>query len=602
EPERRRPPDRAPHRQRRAPHLWLPGRRDQRDHGRPEPRRRRHRRRRAAGVRAGPSRGDGGLHGVRAREVLRRGRSLPGDVGARCDPPAQRPLRRQARSPAGGGDRRPAGAQRAGRQLPAGGRPRLAVQGRRPRVRAHGDRPDADPPPRRSRRADRARRAHRHLPDRAQRPAGAGRGGAGAPGARDGPLGRRLQRVLAAAERRRAAPGGGGARRGPARRDPRRRGGAGRDRRGHRDRRAARRGHREGAARQGRGARRRAVRHRLDRPAGHEAQLGPDGGLRHPADGRLELSVCGVPARGGPGARGADRHRRADDRHPLPDGGQPRRRQRADAARADRAGEAQDRPHVARDRRDRRRGLVEGARGAGDERRRPDQPAARLLGAELAPARELHPVGRLRLGRELVRPRPEAAARHEGVGIGHAGVDGLRRSVRDRREVRPSRSRRDRVGRRRRDADERHQRAHHDRQVLAALERPAPDRPGAQQPRPQPGHLGAARDGGRPEVRRLPEPARLPLRALCRTGGPARDPRRAARGRGGGVGRRAGGRSSRRAGCPDRPRDRGAAAAHHLRAGTVAGRRAARRRPGRPADHQAQPAREDARAPAAPLL
>ena len=33
---------------------------------------------------------------------------------------------------------------------------------------------------------------------------------------------------------------------------------------------------------------------------------------------------------------------------------------------------------------------------------------------------------------------------------------------------------------------------------------PAPDRAGAQQQRPQPGHLGAAGDGGRPQVRGLP--------------------------------------------------------------------------------------------------
>ena len=69
-----------------------------------------------------------------------------------------------------------------------------------------------------------------------------------------------------------------------------------------------------------------------------------DAGVRHAADGRLELPVLGVPARGGPGARGADRHRRQDDRDPLPDGGQPDRRQRRDAARADPAAPAQERP------------------------------------------------------------------------------------------------------------------------------------------------------------------------------------------------------------------------------------------------------------------
>ena len=95
----------------------------------------------------------------------------------------------------------------------------------------------------------------------------------------------------------------------------------------------ARRGRREGAARQGRRARRPAVRDRLDRPAGDAAELGPDDGLRHAADGRLELPVLGVPARGGQGARRADRPRRAHDRHPLPDGGPARRRRGGDAAR-----------------------------------------------------------------------------------------------------------------------------------------------------------------------------------------------------------------------------------------------------------------------------
>ena len=45
---------------------------------------------------------------------------------------------------------------------------------------------------------------------------------------------------------------------------------------------------------------------------GTQAELGHDDGLRHAADGRLELSVLRVPARGGAGARRADRHRRPD--------------------------------------------------------------------------------------------------------------------------------------------------------------------------------------------------------------------------------------------------------------------------------------------------
>ena len=70
-----------------------------------------------------------------------------------------------------------------------------------------------------------------------------------------------------------------------------------RDRRGARGGRPARRRRRQGAARQGGAARRPAVRHRLDRPARHQAELGPDEELRHAADGGLELPVRGVPAR-----------------------------------------------------------------------------------------------------------------------------------------------------------------------------------------------------------------------------------------------------------------------------------------------------------------
>ena len=58
-------------------------------------------------------------------------------------PPAQRPVRRQARPRPGGRDRRPDQPHRDGRQLPAGGRPAQPVQGRRQRLRADGDGPRA---------------------------------------------------------------------------------------------------------------------------------------------------------------------------------------------------------------------------------------------------------------------------------------------------------------------------------------------------------------------------------------------------------------------------------------------------------------------------
>ena len=76
-----------------------------------------------SGADPGAPRGDGRLHGLRARQVHRRGRRLPRDLGPGRDPPAERPLRREARPPAGRRDRRPAGAGGARRRLPAGGRP-----------------------------------------------------------------------------------------------------------------------------------------------------------------------------------------------------------------------------------------------------------------------------------------------------------------------------------------------------------------------------------------------------------------------------------------------------------------------------------------------
>ena len=198
------------------------------------------------------------------------------------------------------------------RRLPAGGRPRLAVQGRRARVRADGHRRR-----RRSRhlidRAMRIARAERtrDVRDRPQRRAGAGRGGApprehgtvhsgvGYAAPRVVPHDDDLERaadILNEGEQVAilSAPGALDA--------------ADEVDRG---RRAARRRRREGAARQGGAARRPAVRHRLDRPARHQAELGHDAGLRHAADGRLELPVLRVPAQGGPGARRADRHRPA---------------------------------------------------------------------------------------------------------------------------------------------------------------------------------------------------------------------------------------------------------------------------------------------------
>ena len=59
------------------------------------------------------------------------------------------------------------------------------------------------------------------------------------------------------------------------------------------------------------------------------------------------------------------------------------------------------------------------------------------------------------------------------------------------------------LGRRRRDADEQHGRADHRRQILAGVGKPELDLLRLQQRGSEPGHLGAAGDGRRPEIRRL---------------------------------------------------------------------------------------------------
>ena len=95
------------------------------------------------------------------------------------------------------------------------------------------------------------------------------------------------------------------------------------------------------------------------------------------------------------------------------------------------------------------------------------QSAARDLGAVAAPARPRHRDQRLRLLRQLVCARSEDAARHDGLAVRRPCLDGRRRALRDRRQVRPSRPAGDRAGRRRRDADEQHGRADHGREILA---------------------------------------------------------------------------------------------------------------------------------------
>ena len=174
---------------------------------------------------------------------------------------------------------------------------------------------------------------------------------------------------------------------------------------------------------------------------GTEAELDDDERVRHAADGRVELSLSGVPARGGQGARRADRHRRPDAAHALSDGGEPRRRQRGDAARAAAAAAAQDGSVVAREDRDRTsRDWWERDRSARDERRpnpinpqrvfwelSPRLPDDCILSADSGTAASWY-------ARDLKIRRGMMA-----IAVRQPGDDGPGGAVRDRREVRVSR-------------------------------------------------------------------------------------------------------------------------------------------------------------------
>ena len=325
-----------------TPHLRLSRRRHQR-HPRRLPRARRRDR-----VRPGRPRGARGVHGVRAREVQRRRRRLPRDLRAGRDPPPQRALRRQARPSAGRRDRRPAGSR-----ISLGASYQQEVDlGSLFKDVASEYVQVAMAPAQVTHLIDRAvqiARATRSvdLRDRPRRPAGGGGRGAAARArrrllrradaasracSRTTPTSSRAAEVLNAGERV-AILIGQGAREAAAEVE-------------------------ELAERLGAGVAK-ALNGRDVLPddlpfvtgsiglLGTQAERRDDAGLRHAADDRLGLPVLRVAARAGPGARRADRPRRAHARHPLPDGGQPRRRRARHAAGAAAAARAQDGPLLA---------------------------------------------------------------------------------------------------------------------------------------------------------------------------------------------------------------------------------------------------------------
>lgn len=83
----------------------------------------------------------------------------------------------------------------------------------------------------------------------------------------------------------------------------------------------------------------------------------------------------------------------------------------------------------------------------GDGRCGPDQPAAAVLRAVPAAARQRHRDSRFRLVGQLVRPQSALPRQHARLAVGHAGDDGPRGPVRHRRQVRPAGPARHRVQR-----------------------------------------------------------------------------------------------------------------------------------------------------------
>ena len=190
-------------------------------------------------------------------------------------------------------------------------------------------------------------------------------------------------------------------------------------------------------------------------------------------DGRLVVPVLRVPARARPGARRADRPRRPDAEHPLPDGARPRRRREVDASRS-----------CCR---------CCSRRRSTSWRSQIEEEVAewwRLI--EDRAMQDADPINPQRLFWQLNHHLPDdaivtsdsgsaanwfardAQARADAprVALREPRDDGRRRAVRDRRQVRASEPPRRRARRRRRDADERDGGADHGGEVLRELGRP----------------------------------------------------------------------------------------------------------------------------------
>jgi pyruvate dehydrogenase (quinone) len=124
------------------------------------------------------------------------------------------------------------------------------------------------------------------------------------------------------------------------------------------------------------------------------------------------------------------------DRHPLPDGGEPRRRRQAHARRSRSVPQAQVRPLVGRDHPEERRRVVASHGGPRAPRGQADQPAESLLVVVPQAACEGDPLVGRRLVRQLVRSRSQDEASDASERLRLSRDDGMCGALRDRREIR----------------------------------------------------------------------------------------------------------------------------------------------------------------------
>ncbi len=128
------------------------------------------------------------------------------------------------------------------------------------------------------------------------------------------------------------------------------------------------------------------------------------------------------------------------------------------------------------------------------------EPGASGSRTQSAPSGSCDPYRGFRFVDDLVGPKRQGPRRDARLGLRRPCVDGMRSPLRDRSQDGTSRSARDRVPRRWRLPDERHERAHHCRHIPQIVGRPTTCLRSLRQPRPQHGQLGTTDARRRPRT------------------------------------------------------------------------------------------------------